>query len=246
MRLPSRLKSTTLGDLLGAMYRDRQSGVIELIEVSGPFAGRSHRITLDAGMVASIESSFKVSRVGDILKNQGLVGNDAIRQLTRRLIETPGRRAGEILVEDVKLAPALVGAALRRQLRLKLDALFALNDAAVRFHVARPIADSERMPPLSPREFLHGRPRARDARASASRRADPPRSTVRGRERARAAALAVLGLPPAADREQVQRAFRQLASQLHPDRHPAASMGERAELLKRFSELSAAYHLLVA
>ena len=231
---------------MGALYRDRQSGVVELIEVNGASAGRSHRIALDAGLVAGIDSSLKVARVGDILKSQGLVGDDAIRKLSRRLIETPGRRAGEILVEDVKLSPALVGAALRRQLRLRLDALVALEDAAVRFHVARPTPSDRRTPPLSPREFLHGRPRARDTRPTGTNRADPPSGQSSGRERARVAALAVLGLPRAARRADVQRAFRQLAARVHPDRHPGASANEKAELLKRFSQLSAAYHLLVA
>jgi DnaJ-class molecular chaperone len=56
----------------------------------------------------------------------------------------------------------------------------------------------------------------------------------------------VLGLEAGADRARVQRAFRRLAAEVHPDRHPWASAAERAALLRRFSELSAAYHELVA
>ena len=59
-------------------------------------------------------------------------------------------------------------------------------------------------------------------------------------------ALSTLGLEAGADRTQVQRAFRRLAMQFHPDRHPRATAIEKADLMRRFAELSAAYHLLVA
>lgn len=245
MRLPGRLRGTTLGDLLGALHRERASGVLELIEVIGASSGRSHRIVLEAGLVAAVRSSLRVARLGEILREQGLVGDETLKRLARRLVETPGRLAGEILVQDVALSPALVSAALRRQLRLRLDALFGLADAELRFHVARP-SDREGAPPLSPREFLHGRPRARDAAEHAARPRSKSRAQGSGQERARARALATLGLKPGADRNAVQRAFRQLAAKVHPDRHLAASSQEKAQLLRQFSELSAAYHLLVA
>jgi DnaJ-class molecular chaperone len=49
---------------------------------------------------------------------------------------------------------------------------------------------------------------------------------------------------PGADRATITQAFRRLASSLHPDRHPNADPNERARLLSRFAELSAAYHSL--
>lgn len=245
MQLPGRLSGTTLGDVLGQMHRERATGTLELIETQGPSAGRRHRIRLERGLVAAVESALKVGRLGEILHEQGFIGEDSLKRLSRRLAEAPGRRAGDILVSDAQISPRLVSAALRRQLRMRLDALFQLTDAAVRFHVPRPIADPEHTVPLSPREFLHGRSRARDAKsappASAGRRRPP-----NGKERARTQALGLLGLEASATREAVQRAFRRLASSVHPDRHPSATPTEKAELLKRFAELSAAYHLLVA
>jgi len=44
----------------------------------------------------------------------------------------------------------------------------------------------------------------------------------------------------------VQRAFRQLATRFHPDRHPGASVEVRSALMRRFAEITAAYHALVA
>lgn len=238
MRLPGRLSATTLGDLIGSAHRDGTSGVLELIEVDGPSRGRAHRIHFRAGLVSKVETSLRVPRVGVILEEQGFIGHEALRHLDRELTRSPQRKAGQILVEDVRLSPNALSAALRRQLRQKLDALFGLTDAEIRFRVARP--EPEPSIPLSPREFLHGRARKRDGDAARSAR---PRS---GREQVRTRALAVLGLGPDATAVSVQRAFRAQAAAVHPDRHPRASSAERAVLLERFARLSAAYHSLVA
>jgi DnaJ-domain-containing protein 1 len=233
MKLPGRLAGTTLGDVLGLLHRERATGVLELVEASGPTAGRRHAIHLVAGLVADVESKLAVPRLGEILKAQGFVGDEALARLSRTLLLAPSRRAGDILRQDARIAPEVVSAALRRQLRLR--------DAELRFRVARTRSSPHGLP-LSPREFLHGRVRARDrsgVRAAAIR----ARS---GTERARARAFELLGVTPGAAREEVLRAFRRLAASVHPDRHPTASSNERAELLQRFAELSAAYHLLVA
>ncbi len=242
MRLPGRLRATTLGDLLGILHRERATGVLELVEANGITSGRAHRIHLVSGLVGEVETPLGVTRLGELMRHEGLLGDSALRWLSRQLARTPGRRAGELLVDNHAASAELVAAALRRQLRLKLDALFALQDAALRFRVAfrRP---AEVRVPLSPHEFLHGRPRARDRRrAEAAPRASAPQRPARDRVRA----LAVLGLGPDAQAADVQRAFRQLARDVHPDRHPRASGGQKAELLRRFTELSAAYHELVA
>jgi hypothetical protein len=149
----------------------------------------------------------------------------------------PGRlhrvhlRAGLVVGVDTPLTLS--------SLRDRLEALFALDDARVGFRTARPLASLAA--PLGPAEFLHGRPRLRD------RGAEPPQSqprpttddpTVRARR--------LLGLPKDAALGDVRRAFRRMASALHPDRLVALGAEERAQGTARFAELSAAYHLLVA
>jgi curved DNA-binding protein CbpA len=58
-------------------------------------------------------------------------------------------------------------------------------------------------------------------------------------------AFGALGLSPDAGPLEIHRAFRTLASQNHPDRHPTASEQERQQLMQRFAALSAAYHVLL-
>jgi len=263
MRLPGRLTWTTLGDLLGALYRERASGVLELVE---PALGRSHRILLDAGLVEGVETPLAVARLGELLREHGFIGEEAARSILQRSNGSPARRTGELLIEAGIVSAELVAAALRHQLRAKMDALFGLRDALVRFHVPRPRSPGkERQVPLSPREFLYGRPRRRNRNKQGaeqpSNRPPQPSRGLGGRPSAasgsvpppsarldpvRARAFETLGLERGADRTAVQRAFRQLAAKVHPDRHPLANAYERAELMRRFAELSAAYHALVA
>jgi hypothetical protein len=247
MKLPGRLRLTTLGDVLGALHRSGASGVLELTEDRGV----THRVYWASGMITRVDTDLFRERLGDLLAGQGFLGARALARLARRLLEAPRQRAGEILVEEGFVSTELVSAGLRRQLRQRLDALFGLRDAQLAFRVPRPY--EQQRSPLSPGEFLHGRPRARPrvraaaghdrpsaSQASAGSSASSPRTPHGSRTRA----YVTLGLLPGADRATIQQAFRRLARNLHPDRFPNADASERARLLSRFAELSAAYHSL--
>ena len=58
------------------------------------------------------------------------------------------------------------------------------------------------------------------------------------------AAYSALGLPAGAPPEEVRRAYRELAREIHPDRHPRASDPERQALAERFREATLAYRRL--
>jgi len=172
----------------------------------------------------------------------------ALARVARRLVEQPGKRVGEILVEEGLGTADLVAAALRRQQKSRLDALYSLSEALIRFHVPRPRAGF-RPTPLSPREFLHGRPRARTRLRSRvterfTFRSEPRAAAPASREDKQLAAYRALGLAPGAPLRDVQRAFRKLAAERHPDRFPLATAAEKARHLSDFAALSAAYHAL--
>lgn len=237
---------TTLGDLLGELHRACASGVLELVETEGARSGRSHRVFFERGLVEDIDTTLNHPRLGEILARDGVLSVSALARVARRLIEQPGKRVGEILVEEGLGSADLVAAALRRQRKSRLDALYTLSEALIRFHVPRP-RPGFRDAPLSPREFLHGRPRARARlRSRVSDRfgfGSAPRVESRFSEK-QLAAYRVLGLAPGTPAPDVQRAFRKLAAQYHPDRFPHASAAEKAQKLTFFASLSAAYHAL--
>lgn len=249
MQLPGRLRLTTLGDLLGALHRACASGTLELVEVEGARAGRSHRVFFEAGLIDDVDTSLNHPRLGEILARDGLLSMAALARIARRVTEQPGKPVGQIMVEEGLGTVDTVAGALRRQRVSRLEALYGLGEALIRFHVPRP-RSGFRQTPLTPREFLHGRPRARaDFSARVAERFNPrfggrsePTRPIDG---PRQAAYRRLGLTSGASSREVQRAFRKLAAEQHPDRFPNASASEKAQLLSRFAQLSAAYHLLM-
>ena len=209
MQLPGRLRLTTLGDLLGALHRACASGILELVEVEGARSGKSHRVYFEAGLVEDVDTSLNHPRLGEILARDGLLSMSALARVARRLVEQPGKRVGEILVEEGLGSADLVAAALRRQRTSRLEALYSLSEALIRFHVPRP-RTGFRPTPLSPREFLHGRPRARgQTRARVSERftfrSSPRSSASTGYSERQLAAYRVLGVPAGSSPREVQR-----------------------------------------
>jgi len=257
MQLPGNLRSTTLGDLLGALHRSGLSGTLELVEDRGVQAGRRHRVHLAQGLVERVETDLPVARLGDILLRQGFVSRPLLDRVTAHAGRTSAGMLGQLLLRERVITRDVLSAALRHQLRRRLDSLFGLSSAAVRFRVPRPEARDAGGIPLSPREFLHGRPRreprqdtpvpgsAASGSAASGKGAAPGSSRAPRVDPALAQALTTLGLPAHATLEAVRQAFRSHALRVHPDRHPTASAPERQRLLKRFAELSAAYHAIV-
>jgi hypothetical protein len=263
MQLPGRLSASTLGDLLGALHRERTSGRLELAEIRGPVGhrvpGRIHRIHLVSGLVTTVETGLPVPPLGEILKRRGAFDAAALSRLLRRIDAGDPRTTGEILVTERLARVDAVRAGLEQQLRQRLDALFEIEDARVAFRTARPSGrELWSARPLAPGDFLHGRPRRRDTAAKSipgARSApandderEPPRSGPRVTLHAtpRDHALALLGLGQRAETADVRKAFRRLAGRLHPDRFESASLEERKKQAAQFARISAAYHLLVA
>jgi hypothetical protein len=129
----------------------------------------------------------------------------------------------------------------------RLETLFAMPDARIRFRVARPLGRGSARFPLAPTEFLRGRPRGRGREngSARDRRVTELHDPYDVRSEARARALSTLGLGVQAGVSEITVAFRKLARELHPDLHHGASAIEQARVEQRFAEISAAYHALV-
>jgi hypothetical protein len=242
MQLPGRLRSTSLGDLLGSAHRAGATGTLELAEDRG----RVHRIHLAGGLVVAVELDGDSPSLAEVLRHAGGPGDDVLRHSLLRAMASR-RLHGEVLVDDFFVAPEVVGRALRRQVVLRLAILERLADARVAFRVTvRPprgalvgrhaAAAGERSwdAPVGPQDFLRGRRRARDRATSVATRAPSPES-----------AWDVLGLHAGADLDEVKRAYRRRAREVHPDLHPEAGEAERRALELRFAALTEAYRALI-
>jgi DnaJ domain len=241
MRLPGRLRSSTLGDILGAAHRESASGAVELIEVTG----RTHRVHLSRGLISSVEIDRASPSLAEMLRREDAASEDVIRRSLLRALSSR-RLHGEVLTEDFHVSPSVVDLALRRQIQNRLHALESVQDAQVLFRVvvkAPRGALSDK--PLVPAEFLHGRLRARDRAEWSQTRSERPRASS-GVSASRVQALRVMGLRGDESTGEVKRIYRKLALTLHPDVHPCASAEERASLSARFQEVTMAYQTLVA
>ncbi|MGH7438994.1 MAG: DUF4388 domain-containing protein, partial [Polyangiaceae bacterium] len=158
MNFPGRLRSTTLGDLLGTLHRASSTGTLELTEDRG----RTHRVFLSAGLVVAVEIDGASPSLSEILRAERAAGDDVLRRSFLRA-NASRRLHGQVLVDEFCLSPEVVGSALRRQLLWRLGVLERLSDARVAFRVAlRAPASAAQLAPLEPREFLHGRRRLRE------------------------------------------------------------------------------------
>ncbi len=247
MQLPGRLRATTVGDLLGTLHRAGATGTLELSEPRG----RLHRIHLLAGAVSSVELDGATASLAEMLRRAELVDEETLRRSLLRAMASR-RLHGEVLVRDFHLSATIIDAALRRQILHRLEVLEQLADALIHFRVAlRPPRGALTDAPLTPREFLGGRRRARDRHVQDAPAAGPYRGHRDGPPAARvdpvrAGAWRLLGVDQDADPLEIKRAYRRLARDLHPDLHPGVSDAERRSLEIRFAAVTAAYQSLVA
>ena len=237
MQLPGRLSSTTLGDLLGALFREKARGALEILERTG----RVHRVFLEGGLVTAVELDRASPSLGDVLRRESALDEDTHRRSLLRAI-AQRRLHGEVLVREFHLSPELVGRALRTQIALRLSALEWLEDSELRFRVAVRMPREAVSPALGPELFLHGRRRKRDEIDRTPR----ARPVVPTECASRRDARRVLGVPTHATAEDLKRAYRDLVRRTHPDLHPRATLDERRELGRKLAAITDAYQTLVA
>lgn len=261
MQLPGRLRSTTLGDLLGALHRAGATGTLELIEDRG----RAHHIHWMRGLVVAVEIDGASPSLAEFLRGEDAADADVLRLSLLRAIASR-RLHGKVLIDEFRVPPARVGAALRRQMLARLSTLERLGDARLSFRVAvRPprgaLVGAERDAggqrawdtPLGAYEFLHGRRRARERTAAESHRGLPRSCASRAggataaldSTEAETGPWRILGLAPGSEVSAIKRAYRRLARSVHPDLHPEADDATRRSLQIRFVELTDAYRALV-
>jgi len=229
MQLPGRLRLSTLGDLLGTVHRAGATGTLELTTDDG----RTHRVHVASGLVTLVELDGPSPTLAELLKTAGVLDDGTLRRALLRALSSR-RLVGEVLARDFHVSPHVIDGALREQLAVRLRVLESLADARVSFRVAvRPPREALSDRPLQASEFLRGRRRARDRNKAPA----PARDS---------SAYTLLGVSRDADATEIRRAFRRLARELHPDRHPHASEVERRSLALKFAQVAAAYQALVA
>jgi hypothetical protein len=236
MQLPGRLRSTSLGDLLGTLHRGEATGILELTEDTG----RVHRVYLARGLVVAAEVDGASPTLAEVLRRDRAADDELLRRSLLRALSSQ-RLHGDVLTTEFNVSPQRVGDALRRQVIERLSALERVVDARIGFRVAaraprHSLAQGQQGQPLKPLDFLHGRRRARE-------RPEKPEAAY---SESAHRAWRLLGLCPGAGEAEIKQAYRKLARAFHPDGHPHASDDERRALQTRFAQVTDAYRALSA
>lgn len=243
MQIASRLRDTTLGDLLAQLHRENATGVLELIE---PHA--RHAIHLRRGFVHAVESESARLRLGDVAARTWGVGRTLVER-ARMYAHAKGLRIGHALVATRAIAANQLDALLAEQQRARLEMLYDLRDAELRFRVARPLPNgAAEQVPLEARDVYYGRPRKqpRESCASEPPSARKPRVSRAHAYHPMAREYALLGVSPDSDERVVRDAYRALVLDLHPDRAHGLSDEERERRARKLVDVVRAYKAVTA
>lgn len=219
VELPGSLERSTLGDVLGALHRERVTGTLQLHELSG---GREHRhvIVWRDGLIHHVETTRRALASDPARRRaaEGWTSDDPQRSELLERLEglfglTQAKLSFRVMGPRPPRAPAPLGPTEflhgRRRSR----------DGGPRTPSPPPIEPEGVRTRTPPPPVQHESPRAR--------------------------ALRTLGLAGDPGTDAVRAAFRQLAWRWHPDRHPTASESARAVLCRRFAQITGAYEQLI-
>jgi hypothetical protein len=235
IQVPASLEETTLGDVLGHLGRARATGALYLVETGSPRAGRTHRIHLRDGSPVVVASDG--ARIGQLLGDCGLAREeDVVRAAALQRIGDK-RLFGELLIGGAAQSAELLERCVQAQTRMRLEPLFALPGARLTFialdrdtRLEGAFGRAARVsPPLPARHYLHGRERRRGRGGFV-----PSRPSATDEQ--------LLGVAATNSSEELRRAFRRRAFDLHPDR--ARDAADREVRNRELARVTAAYHRL--
>jgi hypothetical protein len=159
------LAETPLPEMLATIHRHRAPGVLEA--QLGEF---SKRVFILNGDIIFASSTNRAESLGDMLLAASRLNVEQYRASALRLLDHPGKRHGQILVEMGLLTEAEMRAAVLEQVQRIVWSLFDLAEGLVTFTLVEDRADEVyklRIP--TPRAVLHGCKTVADAKRLVAR-----------------------------------------------------------------------------
>lgn len=154
------LAETPLPEMLAVIHRNRVPGVLEA--QLGDF---TKRVSIINGDIIFASSNNRAESLGDILLAAGRISVDQFRASVLKLLEQPGKRHGQVLVEMGLLTEAEMRAAVLEQVQRIVWSLFDFVEGLITFTLGEDRTDEVyklRIP--TPRAILHGCKTVADAK----------------------------------------------------------------------------------
>lgn len=159
------LTETPLPEMLATIHRNRVPGVLEA--QLGEFA---KRVSILNGDIIFASSTNRAESLGDVLLGSGRITPEQFRDSVLRLLESPGKRHGQVLVEMGLFTEEEMRAAVLEQVQRIVWSLFGLEEGLVTFTLGEDRTDEVfklRIP--TPRAILYGCQTVADAKRLVSR-----------------------------------------------------------------------------
>ena len=159
------LAETPLPEMLATIHRHRAPGILE-----AQLGEYTKRVFILHGDIIFASSTSRAESLGDMLLAANRITVDEYRASALLLLDHPGKRHGQILVEMGLLTEAEMRAAVLEQVQRIVWSLFDLVDGLVTFTLGEDRADEVyklRIP--TPRAVLHGCKTVADAKRLVSR-----------------------------------------------------------------------------
>lgn len=220
VELPGSLERSTLGDVLGALHRDRVTGTLTLTEEGG---GRMHQhvIVWREGLIHHVDTTRRLG----LVHGRSRIAAAQWTQAGAERAELLERLEALFQLTRARLSFRVMGPRPPRSALPLGPSEFLHGRRRSRDVASTRAAPAPATPPSPP--------------------AAPPPPPPPAPDTPRARALRTLGLSGEPGSDAVRAAFRQLARRWHPDRHPGASEQARAVLCQRFAQISGAYEQLI-
>jgi hypothetical protein len=123
------LEDTALSEMFANIYRHRVPGLFEISH-----DGKVKRIFIHDGSVIHASSTDRADRLGAHLYRTGKLTREQLAE-TIRLLETTGKRHGQILIEEGMLSPGELYQAIRSQVESIVWSVFAWQTGKVSFKI---------------------------------------------------------------------------------------------------------------
>jgi hypothetical protein len=156
------LATTTLGDILGQLYRSRTGAVVEVREACGERM-RQHRLYVYAGLVCGIESPLTKKPLSRLLEQRGLLSVSARELIEQRGLSEDADGTRKILLARGLVDPNDLHDAIRCYARAFIEELCTFEEGSICVLPTRHMSNvALRTGPMAASEFLSGLRRWRD------------------------------------------------------------------------------------
>ena len=124
------LEDTYLADMMWSIYRYKVPGVLEVSDNLGVVK----KVYIDDGNLIHASSTDPQDRLGPFLRRANKLTEEQLQE-TQRIVDSSGKRHGQVLIEEEMMSPGELYRAIRAQVEAIVWGLFSWTEGRVTFRI---------------------------------------------------------------------------------------------------------------